>query len=62
MRALMEKVSYALLSTQALNGTDFGGRDIQVNEDAITLCSRECLRAFAANTSGPDRSPAFGNR
>ncbi len=27
-----------------------------------TLCSRECLRAFAANTSGPDRSPAFGNR
>jgi hypothetical protein len=24
---------------------------------AIVVCSRECLRAFAAKTSGPDRSP-----
>ncbi len=35
---------------------------IDDQEPIAALCSRECLRAFAANTSGPDRSPAFGNR
>jgi hypothetical protein len=24
---------------------------------AVVICSRECLRAFAANASGPDRAP-----
>ena len=24
---------------------------------SVVICSRECLRAFAANTSGPDRAP-----
>jgi hypothetical protein len=26
-------------------------------EPAVVICSRECLRAFAVNTSGPDRAP-----
>lgn len=30
-----------------------GGIDDQ--DPAVILCSRECLRAFAANTAGPDR-------
>jgi hypothetical protein len=37
-----------------------GGIDDQ--EPVAIVCSRECLRAFAANTPGPDRSPNFGNR
>ena len=35
---------------------------IDDQEPGAVVCSRECLRAFAANTSGPDRSPAFGTR
>lgn len=31
---------------------------IDDQEPAATLCSRECLRAFAANTPGPDRALA----
>jgi hypothetical protein len=31
---------------------------IDDQEPPVTLCSRECLRAFAANASGPDRAPA----
>ena len=27
-------------------------------EPAVIICSRECLRAFAANASGPDRLAA----
>jgi hypothetical protein len=25
---------------------------------AVMICSRDCLRAFAASTAGPDRAPA----
>ena len=32
-----------------------GGMDDQ--EPAVVICSRECLRAFAVNTAGPDRAP-----
>jgi hypothetical protein len=28
---------------------------IDNQEEPVTICSRECLRAFAANTPGPDR-------
>ena len=28
---------------------------IDDQEPAVIICSRDCLRAFAANTSGPDR-------
>jgi hypothetical protein len=31
-------------------------------EPAIVICSRECLQAFAAKTSGPDRTPTEGPR
>lgn len=34
---------------------------IDDQEPAVVLCSRECLRAFAANADGPDRSPVFGS-
>jgi hypothetical protein len=37
-----------------------GGMDDQ--EPAIVICSRECLQAFAATTSGPDRNPTEGPR
>jgi hypothetical protein len=33
---------------------------IDEQEPVATVCSRECLRAFAASTPGPDRSPPFG--
>jgi hypothetical protein len=36
-----------------------GGIDGQ--EPVATVCSRECLRAFAAHTPGPERSPSFGS-
>jgi hypothetical protein len=26
-------------------------------EPAVVICSRECLRAYAANAPGPDRAP-----
>jgi hypothetical protein len=29
---------------------------IDDQEPAVIICSRECLRAFAANTPGPDRA------
>ena len=29
---------------------------------AVIVCSRECLRAFAANTPGPDRAPSLSDR
>jgi hypothetical protein len=31
-------------------------------EPDIVICSRECLQAFAAKTSGPDRAPIEGPR
>jgi hypothetical protein len=31
---------------------------INDQEAAATICSRECLRTFAANTDGPDRAPS----
>jgi hypothetical protein len=34
---------------------NLGAMDDQ--EPAVVICSRECLRAFAANVSGPDRAP-----
>jgi hypothetical protein len=37
-----------------------GGIDDQ--EPVAIVCSRECLRAFAASTPGPDRSPSIGAR
>jgi hypothetical protein len=37
-----------------------GGIDDQ--EPVAIDCSRECLRAFAASTPGPDRSPSIGAR
>ncbi|MDB6160206.1 MAG: hypothetical protein JWO04_3912 [Gammaproteobacteria bacterium] len=37
-----------------------GGMNDQ--EPAIVICSRECLQAFAAKTSGPDRTPTEGPR
>ena len=30
---------------------------IDDQEPAVVICSRECLRAFVANVSGPDRAP-----
>jgi hypothetical protein len=30
---------------------------IDDQEPAVTLCSRECLQAFAAKVQGPDRTP-----
>jgi hypothetical protein len=35
---------------------------IDQQEPAIVICSRECLRAFAANTAGPDRGSSVANR
>ncbi len=35
---------------------------IDKQEPAIAICSRECLRAFAANTPGPDRAVSSRNR
>jgi hypothetical protein len=35
---------------------------IDDQEPAIVICSRECLQAFAAQTSGPDRAPTDGPR
>ena len=32
------------------------------HEPPVIICSRECLRAFAAKTSGPDRVPSMLNR
>ncbi len=37
-----------------------GGIDDQ--EPAVVICSRECLRAFAAHTPGPDRELSFTAR
>lgn len=31
-------------------------------EPAVTICSRECLRAFAAKAPGPDRALSFWDR
>ena len=36
-----------------------GGIDDQ--EPAVIICSRDCLRAFAAETPGPDRTLSFPN-
>jgi hypothetical protein len=35
---------------------------IDDQEPAIVICSRECLQAFAASTTGPDRAPTEGPR
>ena len=37
---------------------------IDEQQPEVSLCSRECLRAFAARTSGPDRilSSSFSDR
>jgi hypothetical protein len=35
---------------------------IDDQQPVAILCSRECLRAFASNVTGPDRSPPFGSR
>jgi len=35
---------------------------IDDQEPPMIICSRECLRAFAANTSGPDRVPSILDR
>jgi hypothetical protein len=35
---------------------------IDDQEPAVTICSRECLRAFAANTPGPDRADSLTDR
>jgi hypothetical protein len=34
---------------------------IDQQEPAVAICSRECLRAFAANTLGPDRVASLPN-
>lgn len=31
-------------------------------ESPVAICSRECLRAFAAITPGPDRTPSLSDR
>ena len=35
---------------------------IDDQEPAVIICSRECLRAFAAKTPGPDRILPFSDR
>jgi hypothetical protein len=35
---------------------------IDDQEPPMIICSRECLRAFAANTSGPDRVSSLSDR
>ncbi len=35
---------------------------IDDQEPAVIICSRECLRAFAAKTPGPDRALSFSDR
>ena len=35
---------------------------IDDQEPAVIICSRECLRAFAAKTPGPDRALPFADR
>lgn len=35
---------------------------IDKQEPAVVICSRECLRAFAANTAGPDRTVSLPDR
>ncbi len=35
---------------------------IDDQEPAVIICSRECLRAFAAKTPGPDRVLSFSDR
>jgi hypothetical protein len=35
---------------------------IDDQEPAVTICSGECLRAFAAKTPTPDRALSFWNR
>jgi hypothetical protein len=35
---------------------------IDEQEDAVIICSRECLRAFAAHTAGPDRTSSARSR
>ena len=35
---------------------------IDDQEPAVIICSRECLRAFADKTSGPDRILPFSDR
>jgi hypothetical protein len=35
---------------------------IDDQDPAVIICSQECLRAFAANTSGPDRVPSILDR
>lgn len=36
--------------------------DIDDQEPAVTICSCECLRAFAAKTPGPDRALTLWDR
>jgi hypothetical protein len=31
-------------------------------DPAVVICSRECLRAYAASTEGPDRAPTAAAR
>jgi hypothetical protein len=35
---------------------------IDDQEPSVVICSRECLRAFAAKTAGPDRAPPSSDR
>ena len=35
---------------------------IDAQEAPVIVCSRECLRAFASTTPGPDRSDSFSDR
>ena len=41
-------------------GTQPGAIDPQ--EPSVVICSRECLRAFAANTPDPDRVASLSSR
>jgi hypothetical protein len=35
---------------------------IDAQQPTVVICSRECLRAFAARTPGPDRTLSFPER